>query len=115
MTLAVKMSPTDEKALDLSAEPQVDGEMAADSDMDQLIDPKKEKILLAKLDLFFTPVIMLVYLSCFLDRTNIVCFPDSSRSSDTDIELGQCQSRWDARGRWSLRTTVLDSSLNLLR
>ena len=38
-----------------------------------LIDPAKEKILLAKLDLFFTPIIMLVYLSCFLDRTNIVC------------------------------------------
>jgi hypothetical protein len=35
------------------------------------IDPAKEKKLLAKLDLFFIPVIMLVYLSCFLDRTNI--------------------------------------------
>ena len=36
------------------------------------IDPVKEKILLAKLDLFFVPIIMLVYLSCFLDRANIV-------------------------------------------
>lgn len=41
--------------------------------MEGQIDPKKEKILLAKLDLFFTPIIMLVYLSCFLDRANIVC------------------------------------------
>lgn len=40
--------------------------------MEPEIDPHKEKILLAKLDLFFTPVIMLVYLSCFLDRSNIV-------------------------------------------
>ena len=46
------------------------------SSTEPLIDPAKEKILLAKLDLFFTPIIMLVYLSCFLDRTNIVrCSP----------------------------------------
>lgn len=37
----------------------------------ETIDPAKEKALLAKLDLAFTPVIMLVYLSCFLDRSNI--------------------------------------------
>ncbi|KAL0256465.1 hypothetical protein SLS55_008860 [Diplodia seriata] len=36
-----------------------------------LIDPAKETKLLAKLDAAFTPVIMLVYLSCFLDRSNI--------------------------------------------
>lgn len=35
------------------------------------IDPKDEAKLLAKLDLFFVPIIMLVYLSCFLDRSNI--------------------------------------------
>lgn len=35
------------------------------------VDPVKEVKLLAKLDLAFTPVIMLVYLSCFLDRSNI--------------------------------------------
>jgi len=35
------------------------------------IDPAKEKKLLAKLDLFFCPVIMLVYLCCFLDRSVI--------------------------------------------
>ncbi|KAH6675068.1 major facilitator superfamily domain-containing protein [Halenospora varia] len=35
------------------------------------VDPIKEKKLLAKLDLAFTPIIMLVYLSCFLDRSNI--------------------------------------------
>lgn len=35
------------------------------------IDPVKEARLLAKLDLFLTPVIMLVYLCCFLDRSNI--------------------------------------------
>jgi hypothetical protein len=51
---------------------QHDGLQEVGSMIPQL-DPKKEKILLAKLDLFFTPVIMLVYLSCFLDRSNIVC------------------------------------------
>ncbi|KAL0934023.1 MFS transporter [Colletotrichum truncatum] len=35
------------------------------------IDPAAEKKLLLKLDAFFVPIIMLVYLTCFLDRTNI--------------------------------------------
>lgn len=42
-----------------------------DSEIEVYIDPAKEVKLLAKLDLAFTPVIMLVYLSCFLDRSNI--------------------------------------------
>lgn len=37
----------------------------------EAIDPAEESKLLAKLDLFFVPIIMLVYLSCFLDRSNI--------------------------------------------
>ena len=35
------------------------------------IDRAKEIKLLAKLDFAFIPIIMLVYLSCFLDRSNI--------------------------------------------
>lgn len=35
------------------------------------IPPAEERALLAKLDLFFVPIIMAVYLSCFLDRSNI--------------------------------------------
>lgn len=35
------------------------------------IDPAKEAKLVAKLDLAFTPIIMLLYLVCFLDRSNI--------------------------------------------
>ncbi|KAK4198090.1 major facilitator superfamily domain-containing protein [Triangularia verruculosa] len=35
------------------------------------LDPHEEKRLLLKLDAVFVPIIMLVYLSCFLDRTNI--------------------------------------------
>ncbi|KAK4176203.1 major facilitator superfamily domain-containing protein [Triangularia setosa] len=35
------------------------------------LDSHEEKCLLLKLDAVFVPVIMLVYLSCFLDRTNI--------------------------------------------
>lgn len=35
------------------------------------IDPAEERKLIAKVDLFITPVIMLVYLCCFLDRSNI--------------------------------------------
>ena len=42
-----------------------------ETDNEFSIDPVKEVKLLAKLDLAFTPIIMLVYLSCFLDRSNI--------------------------------------------
>ncbi|KAJ5919516.1 hypothetical protein N7454_009351 [Penicillium verhagenii] len=39
--------------------------------LDVVLDPTMEKKLLVKLDLFFVPIIMLTYLSCFLDRSNI--------------------------------------------
>ncbi|KAJ5146577.1 uncharacterized protein N7515_001141 [Penicillium bovifimosum] len=39
--------------------------------LDVILDPKKETKLLAKLDLAFVPIIMVTYLSCFLDRSNI--------------------------------------------
>lgn len=42
-----------------------------EADDEFYIDPAKEVKLLAKLDLAFTPIIMLLYLSCFLDRSNI--------------------------------------------
>lgn len=38
---------------------------------DVVLDPKLEQKLLAKLDIAFVPIIMLTYLSCFLDRSNI--------------------------------------------
>lgn len=38
---------------------------------DVVLDPKKERKLLLKLDFAFVPIIMLTYLSCFLDRTSI--------------------------------------------
>ncbi|KAK1774375.1 MFS general substrate transporter [Copromyces sp. CBS 386.78] len=37
----------------------------------EVLDPKSEAALLLKLDSVFVPIIMLVYLSCFLDRSNI--------------------------------------------
>ncbi|KAE8155203.1 major facilitator superfamily domain-containing protein [Aspergillus avenaceus] len=41
-------------------------------DVDEVVlDPKKERKLLMKLDCAFVPIIMLTYLSCFLDRSNI--------------------------------------------
>lgn len=42
-----------------------------ETDEEFYVDPIKEVKLLAKLDLAFTPIIMMVYLSCFLDRSNI--------------------------------------------
>lgn len=59
------------------------------------IEPAKEAKLLAKLDLAFTPVIMLVYLACFLDRSNIgpsplifAFLPNKSKSSTWRKEVG---------------------------
>ena len=69
-----KQHPMDEKSVGA-----IDGDKIQNHGLQEVgsmipqIDPHKEKILLAKLDLFFSPVIMLVYLSCFLDRSNIVC------------------------------------------
>ena len=39
--------------------------------LDITLDPSMERKLLLKLDLAFVPIIMLTYLSCFLDRSNI--------------------------------------------
>ena len=49
----------------------LDNNLSNETDEEFYVDPVKEVKLLAKLDLAFTPVIMLVYLSCFLDRSNI--------------------------------------------
>ncbi|RAK95294.1 permease of the major facilitator superfamily [Aspergillus ibericus CBS 121593] len=46
-------------------------EETAIGDIDVVLDPIKEKKLLMKLDMAFVPIIMLTYLSCFLDRSNI--------------------------------------------
>lgn len=46
-------------------------EAASPSSVIETIDPAEERKLLVKLDLFFVPIIMVVYLSCFLDRSNI--------------------------------------------
>jgi hypothetical protein len=46
-------------------------ETAAGEALNVVLDPKKEKKLLAKLDAAFIPVIMFTYLTCFLDRSNI--------------------------------------------
>lgn len=66
---AVMSEKFDEQALD--------GEKnAPDVQVGEFIAPASEKKLLAKLDAVFVPIIMVTYLSCFLDRSNIgnVCF-----------------------------------------
>jgi hypothetical protein len=52
----------------------VDEKSVEGADTEFYIDPAKEAKLVRKLDLAFTPVIMLVYLCCFLDRSNIGWF-----------------------------------------
>lgn len=44
---------------------------AGDTQIVLEIDPKDEKKVLAKLDIFLTPILFIVYLSCFIDRANI--------------------------------------------
>lgn len=43
----------------------------AGESLDVVLDPRKEAKLLAKLDAAFVPIIMLTYLTCFLDRSSI--------------------------------------------
>ncbi|KAJ5795354.1 hypothetical protein N7457_001953 [Penicillium paradoxum] len=50
---------------------EIASEAVIGENLDVVLDPKKEKKLLAKLDLAFVPVITLTYLTCFLDRSNI--------------------------------------------
>jgi len=64
------MTSPDEKKTAGDGGTSVDSAVGEDLQFEQ-IDPAKEKKLLRKLDMAFTPVIMLVYLSCFLDRSNI--------------------------------------------
>ncbi|KAL4899235.1 hypothetical protein BDW74DRAFT_183978 [Aspergillus multicolor] len=52
----------------MDAQGKDDIEVAAE---ELYIDPAKEKRVLAKLDIFLTPVLFIVYLSCFIDRSNI--------------------------------------------
>ncbi len=61
----------DSKTVKPDVEDQSPGIDLNDSEDEFYVDPVKEVKLLAKLNLAFTPVIMLVYLSCFLDRSNI--------------------------------------------
>jgi hypothetical protein len=62
------MAPIDLKGDSACGDYSVEAQIAQN---ELYIDPAKEKILLAKLDLFLTPIIMLVYLCCFLDRSSI--------------------------------------------
>lgn len=50
---------------------EVVDENSAGESMEMVLDPQEEKKLLLKLDLALVPIIMLTYLSCFLDRSNI--------------------------------------------
>lgn len=45
------------------------------------VDPQLEKNVVAKLDLFLTPVLFIIYLSCFIDRANIGELPIFFRQS----------------------------------
>ncbi|KAJ5737846.1 MFS transporter [Penicillium malachiteum] len=58
--------------------------------LDMTLDPEKERKLLLKLDFAFVPIIMLAYLSCFLDRSNIgnvkvAGMPEDIHASDSEF------------------------------
>ncbi|KZF19521.1 MFS general substrate transporter [Xylona heveae TC161] len=68
---------TEKHEMSNKIDPQPEGIMTkeaterSEGDVEIYIDPKKEKKLLLKLDLFLIPVVMLVYIACYLDRSNI--------------------------------------------
>lgn len=53
------------------ADPEMTQEKSTGEAFDVELDPVMERALLMKLDFAFVPIIMLTYLSCFLDRANI--------------------------------------------
>jgi len=64
--------PQNEKTVSVEKEPTGVIDHSSNEGEDEFyIDPAKEVKLLAKLDLAFVPIIMLLYLSSFLDRSNI--------------------------------------------
>lgn len=65
------MSSQQKLSAQKEADPDKLDEASAGEALDVVLDATKERKLLLKLDLAFVPIIMLTYLSCFLDRSNI--------------------------------------------
>ena len=90
-----------------------------EADDEFYVDPVKEVKLLAKLDLAFTPIIMLVYLSCFLDRSNIglstQIFLMFEIANIILTSRRQCEGSWHAQRHSCHRPAVLNCRLHLLR
>ena len=82
---------------------------------DIVLDPKKEAKLLVKLDAAFVPIIMLTYLTCFLDRTNIGKFLMINSLRLRLTVSRKCQGGRHARGHRRLRDAILDRRIDLLR
>lgn len=59
-------------------DPEVAQQISNGEALDVELDPAMEQRLLMKLDLAFVPIIMLTYLSCFLDRSNIGTKPEGT-------------------------------------
>ncbi|KAJ5150332.1 uncharacterized protein N7482_010790 [Penicillium canariense] len=70
--MAANSNPDEAVAMDLKdGDFKMTEETSAGESLDVVLDPKMEQKLLMKLDMAFVPIIMLTYLSCFLDRANI--------------------------------------------
>ena len=82
---------------------------------EEVIDKASETKLLAKLDAFLVPIIMLVYLSCFLDRANIVCSrANGNVFHPTDEFAGKREDSRHAKGHSRLNAAILDGCVYLL-
>lgn len=68
--------------------PQVDGETRP------FIDPAREKKLLMKLDMFIAPVVTLIFLAAYLDRSNIGNASSAGMTKDLKMTSGQLGSEY---------------------
>lgn len=111
-TAVAARRPSIQKELDDEAPDAESGES-----LDVVLDPKKERKLLLKLDLAFVPIIMLTYLSCFLDRSSIGMALDSGRESIGADEMSDRQRSRSrhAAGHWRVSERVLNGHFHLLR
>lgn len=61
----------DTKSLNELKVDEAAGDTGGEAQVVPELDPKAERKVVAKLDLFLTPILFIIYLCCFIDRANI--------------------------------------------
>ena len=100
------MDETHDTEKGLQLEPKTEGSLIATSDevitdtaagaADLYIDPVAEKKLLVKLDLYIAPVMTLIFLAAYLDRSNIGNAASAGMTTDLHLKGNELGSEFSA-------------------